>query len=92
MQALRRIGTNFRFLSHQKFSSRVVEKFLEFATDDELQYIIDSMFPTVDESFSEEDWVVDMMLDPFANYVLQKIFEVPPLTPASLLCILGCLS
>eukprot|EP00210_Caulerpa_lentillifera_P003698 g3531.t1 len=75
-KALHRIGTNFRFLSHQKFSSRVVEKFLEFANVEELQYIIQSMFPRSEDGFTEEDWVVDMMIDPFANYVLQKIFEV----------------
>jgi hypothetical protein len=75
-KATHRIGTNFRLLSHHKFASRVVEKFLELVDEEDRQYMIESMFPVQDGCFVEEAWALDMMLDPYANYIVQKIFEV----------------
>lgn len=76
LQALHRIGTNFRLLSHHRYASRVVERFLSHVEESERRYMIESMFAIGSGQFLEESWVLDMMQDPFANYIIQKILEV----------------
>ena len=73
---MHRIGTNFRIFSHHRYASRVVERFLTVVNANEKRYIIESMFTIGDDGFIEESWVLDMMLDPFGNYIVQKILEV----------------
>jgi len=62
--------------SHHRYASRVVESFFVFGNNEDRSYILDRMFVLRDGQLSEASWALDMMLDPFANYIIQRILEV----------------
>jgi len=56
-------------MSQHKFASNVVEKCVQYGSRKDRSLILD-------EILSENDSLFIMMKDPYANYVVQKIFDV----------------
>ncbi|KYK70442.1 Pumilio-family RNA binding repeat-containing protein [Toxoplasma gondii TgCatPRC2] len=81
------IRGHIRELSMQKFSSNVVEKCLVLGTPEQRNLI-------VDELLAEGDGLKDLLLDSYANYVIQRALTVssPAAQQQLLLAIQPCLS
>lgn len=58
----------YRYLSMQKYSSNVIEKCLEFAGEEQFARII--------QEFMDHPHLDQMMLDPYANYVIQTALNL----------------
>ncbi|EDR23351.1 pumilio, putative [Entamoeba dispar SAW760] len=64
---LQQIKGNIVRLSMGKYSSNVIEKCFKFATPNERQQILEEIY--------QNNGILQMMQDQFANYVVQKIIE-----------------
>ncbi|XP_057534891.1 pumilio homolog 5-like isoform X2 [Amaranthus tricolor] len=71
-QIIRKLTGQFVQLSQHKFASNVVEKCIKYGDDLEQDLIIEEI---VARSGNNESLLM-MMKDQFANYVVQKIFEI----------------
>lgn len=83
-KVLERFGTHFRLFSHHRYASRVVERFLDHFNSQEKRQMIETMCVIRNGWFANDLWIVEMMRDPFANYIIQKILAVKspiPKTP-----------
>lgn len=62
-EVLNQLEGYYRYLSMQKYSSNVVEKCLKYAGEEQFARII--------QEFMDHPQLDQMMLDPYANYVIQ---------------------
>ncbi|KAL2932790.1 Pumilio-like protein 5 [Bienertia sinuspersici] len=71
-QIIHKLTGQFVQLSQHKFASNVVEKCIKYGNDSERNLIIEEIIADSDNN----EALLMMMKDQFANYVVQKIFEI----------------
>ncbi|XP_021761946.1 pumilio homolog 5-like isoform X2 [Chenopodium quinoa] len=71
-QIIHKLTGRFVQLSQHKFASNVAEKCIKFGSDSERNLIIEEIIAQSDNN----EALLMMMKDQFANYVVQKIFEI----------------
>ena len=72
-EVLNQLEGYYRYLSMQKYSSNVVEKCLKYAGEERFARII--------QEFMDHPQLDQMMLDPYANYVIQTALNHSKVNP-----------
>ena len=72
-EVLNQLEGYYRYLSMQKYSSNVVEKCLKYAGEEQFARII--------QEFMDHPQLDQMMLDPYANYVIQTALNHSKVNP-----------